>query len=222
MQAGGWPAGGSSTRAVSRKGSQTECNCSNSLGYFSGTSAGTRCPVSWVYSGKISIFQIIKSWPFSRDSSVGTVASLMKPGQSFAGIPIFYPDGTEICSDASETVSATTQQLQGPFPPWAHMSPQLEGRPQHQLCHGRRVLGVLVAQSTPERETWCKRRHKPSCGQHLQGNCVGEGVWVPSGVRGGSMVPSTCLPRLVNATAIKGLGLLQDGRLLSSQWMVKS
>lgn len=31
------------------------------------------------------------------------------------------------------------------------------------------------------------------------------------------MVPSTCLPRLVNATAIKGLGLLQDGRLLSSQ-----
>lgn len=31
------------------------------------------------------------------------------------------------------------------------------------------------------------------------------------------MVPSTCLPGLVNATAIKGLGLLQDGWLLSSQ-----
>lgn len=43
-----------------------------------------------------------------RGSPVGTAASLLKHGQSFAEIPICQPDGTEICSDASETVLAST------------------------------------------------------------------------------------------------------------------
>lgn len=44
-----------------------------------------------------------------------TAASLLKHGQSFAEIPISQPDDTEICSDASKTVLASTWPLQDPF-----------------------------------------------------------------------------------------------------------
>lgn len=132
-----------------------------------------------------------------RGSPVGTALSLLKHRQSSVEIPISLPDGTEICSDASEIVLASAySHCKIPLHCELKLLYSWKGDPKASLAQVGEQ-GVSTAQSRPERETQCCKgifflvflpclkqwTNKPCCRQCLWGDCIGEDVQVPCSVR---------------------------------------